>query len=131
MADKEPSSGKDSDMNNGVSWQRLLSIIVNVMFPFVTMAVGWIGGQVVANTADISAINANRYTAQNAIADQRQYHNDITEIRSLLHSIDKRVPDKIPPEWFESKVEQLQAELDAIHRDIAEIKSDLRRREAP
>lgn len=97
-------------------------ITVSVIFPFITMAVGWTANQVVTNTADISGMKANRFTSRDGIEMERRFNQEMTEIKGVLHKIDKKVPDKIPPDWFEAKVLSLELSIERIRKEIELIK---------
>ncbi len=105
-------------------WHHTASMIVTLCFPFLTMFTGWIANEVVTNGKAIVAIEANRYTAADALKDRRDWQQELKEIRALLHSLDRKSDNRDPPEWFERRVENIELELQRIRQDIADLKKN-------
>ena len=107
----------------------VVNLGVAIVFPFVTMVVGWLCNTVVDNTTAIAAMQANRYTTTDARVDQKAvYASFLTmqqeidarfaKVNDLLHSIDKKIPVEIPPVWFQKEVESLKTQVEQLRLEI-------------
>lgn len=108
--------GEKVTKSNGVSvqWMTVIQLVAGICTPILIAMMGWIGNSVVTNSKDIAAIKAERYTQADAKSDREKMQSEVTEIRSLLHSLDKKIPEKAPPDWLEVELQKIRAELAQI-----------------
>lgn len=111
------SSGNGNSSSRFGNFLQVATLVTTTIFPFVTMAVGWTANRVVQNTSDIAGIKASRYTSQDALRDRDKFD----AIKDMLHTLDKKTPEKFPPDWFEQRIFKIESELSKIREEIQHI----------
>ncbi len=108
------------------TWVQIFGIVLAALVPIGLTVGSWTVTQVMSNTSKVVANSTKLEAIDEAVRQNAEFHRTIlTRLEALatqIHNIDKRVPPKIPPDWFEQRVA-------AIERDIAEIKDMLNSRE--
>ena len=108
------------------TWVQVYVVIMCLFFPLVSLTVMGIGAhQILENSKDISKMSGNRFTSGDALnmkeddINRHMEHSDsilklydsMAVLNDKIHLIDKRVPDKIPPDWFKAEVNSLKIDL--------------------
>lgn len=97
-------------------WVDIISKVTMGVLTVILGFVAWQGQSILETLRDhemrLVRIEANRYTAQDAIHDRRQYTQEIRLLREW-------VEENFPPAW-------LRDDIDELKRDVREIKASQR-----
>lgn len=94
---------------DGKIWDAVLKAIVAILLA----ASGFVANALMDHGDRITRIEANRYTSSDGLRDHRLV---MASIKAL----------EIPPQWFRARVEKMEAKLDEIQKDLAEVRAKIR-----
>lgn len=98
------------------NWAQITSLVISGVMAVVVVGMVPLVRQVIANTRDLVAIKSNRYTNSDALKDQKELRTELTQIRESLRDINGKIPLRIPPQWFEDRVNKIEKDLEEIKR---------------
>ena len=101
----------------------LIDIASKIIFVIVSIFIGIVafeGRTIVRGMADherrITHIEANRYTANDALQDMRIINRSVVELRQWIE-------DRYPPTWLKTDVEELKLEVRELRLNIMQMKN--------
>jgi len=89
---------------------RILTWGLGVMIAGLVALLSFFGHAIWDHNGRITAIEANRFTAKDGQAMMAQ----VSELSQRV----AKIPTRVPPEWFEKRVDKLEATQEAIQRDL-------------
>ncbi len=96
----------------------VIQFVVAGLFPVVTMGLGWTANALVDHEVRLSRIEANRYTAADAHADNHKLYSELQELQHMLTQLAAAMPKEVPPQWFRAQVDELRQEVAKMREEL-------------